>query len=295
MADPTPAYADPLEADNGNENYADDDADSAMGVSILESSSSMTSSIMQYREENGRTYHAFREGTIPLSGGQEKPLRRVLDAGTGTGIWAMDFGNYDNLQPRVPPNVTFYIDDLEDDWTYSYKFDFVYGRMLTGSIADWPRFIHQSYEFLEPGGWIELTDILLDLQSDDGTIGPDCAAQRWAAHMREAAAIWKRPLDSCLFYKQQLAEAGFTNVTERVYKWPSNPWPKDGKFKELGMWTYENLGVGLSGLSLALFTRALGWSKEQLEVFLVDVRKDMKDRSIHGWWPIYVVYAQKPE
>ncbi|CCF37263.1 hypothetical protein CH063_08643 [Colletotrichum higginsianum] len=66
MADPTPAYADPLEADNGNENYADDDADSAMGVSVLESSSSMTSSIMQYREENGRTYHAFREGRYVL-------------------------------------------------------------------------------------------------------------------------------------------------------------------------------------------------------------------------------------
>ncbi|WQF85886.1 Putative S-adenosyl-L-methionine-dependent methyltransferase superfamily [Colletotrichum destructivum] len=329
MADPTPAYADPLEADNANENYADNDADSAMGVSVLESSSSMTSSIMQYREENGRTYHAFREGnlqhhlcTLTFDGelflcpaGQDKPLCRVLDAGTGTGIWAMDFADVhpetlvtgvdlSPIQPPfVPPNVTFYIDDLEDDWTYSYKFDFVYGRMLTGSIADWPRFIHQSYEFLEPGGWIELTDILLDLQSDDGTVGPDCAAQRWAGHMREAAAIWKRPLNSCKFYKQQLAEAGFTNVTERVYKWPSNPWPKDGRFKELGqltrgslgMWTYENLGVGLSGLSLALFTRALGWSKEQLEVFLVDVRKDMKDRSIHGWWPIYVVYAQKPK
>ncbi|GKT61750.1 methyltransferase domain-containing protein [Colletotrichum tofieldiae] len=149
--------------------------------------------------------------------------------------------------------------------------------------------------FLEPGGWIELSDILLDLQSDDGTVGPDCAAQKWAMHMLEAAAIWKRPLDSCKFYKEQLAEAGFINITEKIYKWPSNPWPRDPKYKELGVWTYENLGNGLSGLSLALFTRALGWSKEELEVFLIDARKDMKDRSIHGWWPIYVVYGQKPE
>ncbi|WDK17124.1 methyltransferase domain-containing protein [Colletotrichum graminicola] len=306
-----------------------------MGVSVLESSASMTSSIMRYREENGRTYHAFREGryvlpndavendrldlqhhlyTLTFDGklfvspaGSDKPLHRVLDAGTGTGIWAMDVGmptpipttegvDLSPIQPAfVPPNVTFYIDDVEDDWTYSYKFDFIFGRMLTGSIADWPRFIHQSYEFLEPGGWIELSDILLDLQSDDGTVGPDCAAQTWAKHMLEAAAIWKRPLDSCKFYKEQLAEAGFVNITEKIYKWPTNPWPRDPKFKELGMWTYEDLGQGLSGLSLALFTRALGWSKEQLEVFLVDVRKDMKDRSIHGWWPIYVVYAQKPE
>lgn len=50
----------------------------------------------------------------------------------------------------VPPNVTFYVDDLEDEWTYSYKFDFIYGRMLTGSIADWPRFIRQSFECVLP-------------------------------------------------------------------------------------------------------------------------------------------------
>ncbi|EXF86460.1 methyltransferase domain-containing protein [Colletotrichum fioriniae PJ7] len=335
MADPAPAEAGPLEADNGEENDTNDDSDSAMGVSVLGSSASMTSSIMRYREENGRTYHAYREGryvlpndavendrldlqhhlyTLTFDGklfvspaGRDKPLKRVLDAGTGTGIWAMDFADdhqetlitgvdLSPIQPPfVPPNVTFYIDDLEDDWTYSYKFDFVFGRMLTGSIADWPRFIRQSYENLEPGGWIELSDILLDLQSDDGTVSPECATQKWAGHMLEAAAIWKRPLDSCKFYKEQLAEAGFTNIEEKIYKWPSNPWPKDPKYKELGVWTYENLGNGLSGLSLALFTRALGWSAEQLEVFLVDARKDMRDRSIHGWWPVYVVYAQKPE
>lgn len=50
------------------------------------------------------------------------------------------------------------------------------------------------------------------------------------------------------------------------------------------MWTYENLGNGASGLSMALFTRALGWRPEEVEVFLVDVRKQMKDRSIHAYW-----------
>lgn len=52
------------------------------------------------------------------------------------------------------------------------------------------------------------------------------------------------------------------------------------------MWTYEDLGKGASGLSMALFTRALGWSAEEVEVFLVDVRKDMKNKSIHSYWPV---------
>lgn len=48
----------------------------------------------------------------------------------------------------VPPNLTFYIDDIEDPWTFSYKFDLIYGRMLTGSVRDWPKFIKQSYEYV---------------------------------------------------------------------------------------------------------------------------------------------------
>jgi hypothetical protein len=45
---------------------------------------------------------------------------------------------------------------------------------------------------------------------------------------------------------------------------------------------------------MALFTRALGWTAEEVEVFLVGVRNDMKNPSVHGWWPIYVVYGRKP-
>ena len=52
------------------------------------------------------------------------------------------------------------------------------------------------------------------------------------------------------------------------------------------MWSYENIGGGLSGLSMALFNRVLGMSTEEIEIFLVEVRKDMKDRTIHAYWPM---------
>ncbi|PHH60645.1 hypothetical protein CDD81_1396 [Ophiocordyceps australis] len=312
----------------------DEDHDDGLGSSIASSSTSLASSILRYREENGRTYHAFRAGRYVLPNdevenerldlqhhlctltlgeklyvcpaGRDRPLKRVLDAGTGTGIWAMDFADdhpethvtgvdLSPIQPSfVPPNVSFFIDDLEDEWTFTYKFDFIYARMLTASISDWPKFMRQSYQNLEPGGWIEILDVYLQLQSDDDTIPPDCAAAKWGDHMIEAAAMLNRPLDSMTHYKEQLLDAGFINVTQCLYKWPTNSWPRDPKYKEIGMWTYENLGNGASGLSMALFTRALGWKQEEVEVFLINVRKQMKDRSIHAYWPIYVVYAQKP-
>lgn len=44
-----------------------------------------------------------------------------------------------------------------------------------------------------------------------------------------------RPINSSKFYKSQLETAGFSNVVEVIYMWPQNRYPKDAKFKELGM------------------------------------------------------------
>jgi hypothetical protein len=52
------------------------------------------------------------------------------------------------------------------------------------------------------------------------------------------------------------------------------------------MWHQKNITRSLYGLSVALFTRGLGWTLEELEVFLVDVRKDMSDAKIHAWAPM---------
>lgn len=49
---------------------------------------------------------------------------------------------------------------------------------------------------------------------------------------------------------------------------------------------FENFSDGLSGLSMAVFTRGLGWTQEELEVFLVEVRKSIKDTKIHGYYPM---------
>lgn len=50
----------------------------------------------------------------------------------------------------VAPNVEFFIDDLEAEWNYHTKFDLIYGRLLTGSIRNWPRLIAQAFEYADP-------------------------------------------------------------------------------------------------------------------------------------------------
>jgi hypothetical protein len=50
------------------------------------------------------------------------------------------------------------------------------------------------------------------------------------------------------------------------------------------MWQLENLGGGLEAISVGIFTRVLGWSKPELDVFLVQVRNEMKDTKIHAYF-----------
>jgi hypothetical protein len=53
-----------------------------------------------------------------------------------------------------------------------------------------------------------------------------------------------------------------------------------------GAWNNFNLNAGLQAMSMMLFTAALGWSAIEVETFLVDVRKDLKNRSYHAYWPM---------
>lgn len=82
----------------------------------MDSNRSLASSVRDYNYENGRRYHAYRQGEYPFPNDQEEqerldlihllfkmpigdalyraPIpsnaRRILDFGTGTGIWAIE-------------------------------------------------------------------------------------------------------------------------------------------------------------------------------------------------------------
>ncbi|KPA40415.1 methyltransferase protein [Fusarium langsethiae] len=255
----------PVEIHRPNTELHDDGDSSFDEISAFSDTGSLQSTIFKYRVQNGRTYHTYKEGcsidqqhhlalltlndrlfTAPTK--EDIHFKHVLDAGCGTGIWSMDFAADEHpeaevtgvdlspIQPTfVPPNVSFFIDDLEADWTYSKVFDFIYLRAMTGSIRDWPRLFNQAFKNLSPGGYIELMDPIYPVVSDDGTVSKDSAVYKWSNLMNEAATKMGSALDSALGYKDQLIQTGFVNVVETPYKWPMNNWPRDKKLKELGI------------------------------------------------------------
>ena len=81
-----------------------------------------------------------------------------------------------------------------------------------------------------------------------------------------------------------IRDAGFVNIKQHIAKLPMGGWPKNKVLKEVGILNVEQALMGLEGLVLRLFTQALGWSIPEVEVFLVGLRKDIKNPNIHAYY-----------
>ena len=139
-----------------------EDADSSIGSDVESSTASICSSILNYRNINGRTYHSdsfangeywapndpkhieatdmyyhavdmMFDGKLHLAPLIEDKLEKAIDIGTGSGLWAIDFADkYDkcfvigtDISPVQPSWVPANLQFLIDDATkeWTYKDD----------------------------------------------------------------------------------------------------------------------------------------------------------------------------
>lgn len=114
----------------------------------------------------------------------------------------------------------------------------------------------------------------------------DTALYRLGELFVESSVALGRPLNAASSYKDLMEKAGFVDVVERQLKWPVGVWPKDKYYKELGHWGYANMDVGIEALIMALLTRGMGWSREEVLVFCAQVRRDIRDSRIHSYLPM---------
>jgi hypothetical protein len=186
----------------------------------------------------------------------------------------------------VPPNCSFEVDDLEKEWTWTKQFDFIHCRMMLGSFGDYAAIVQAAYNHLAPGGYLEIAEFCYPALCDDGTLKQDSVLSKWCDLCVEACEKQGRPLYSASAYRQFMADAGFEGLVEETRRWPTNRWPKDRLYKELGTWCLANLDGGLEGITMAHFTRGLGWRAEDVIAFCAMVRKEMRDPKIHAYWPM---------
>ena len=193
-----------------------------------------------------------------------------------------------NSRISLPSNVRFLMEDAtEEDWGNS-KYDFIHTRMLLGAMEDFKAIIKRSYDYLEPGGYMESQELYNLLYCGDGTLAEDNAFLGWIKTQDEAAMKMGRPLRIANKLKKWYEECGFVDVQEEVFQLPVNGWPKDPRFKFIGKFWQKSLMDGLQAFSLGWFHRAWGWSREEIEAYLVPVRHALNDRRVHAYHKLSV-------
>ncbi|KAK4168200.1 S-adenosyl-L-methionine-dependent methyltransferase [Cladorrhinum sp. PSN259] len=317
---------------------SDNDADSLFSEnSIPYSTESLTESVLAYRTIHGRTYHSDRGNAQYWGSNDEKQsenqdlyhhiqtlllddklflapvdtasLKKVVDVGTGTGIWAIDFADtyphvnvlgidISPIQPSwVPPNLEFQIDDVTRPWTFEpNSVDYIHMRFLNGSIDDWDALFAEAYRALKPGGILESMEPSAVLTSDDGTVNDDSALAEWARIFHEAGRRSGRPFTVFEDDLQNKAFAanGFVDVTEIRKKCPLGAWPKDPKQKQIGQYGHLMLEQDSEGLILFAANVLNGWKKEEVAVYISQVKRELRSNKKHCHYWQKIVWGRKP-
>jgi hypothetical protein len=120
--------------------------------------------------------------------------------------------------------------------------------------------------------------------SDDGTLEEGSPIQAWGKNFFEASEKFGTSTTAAKDLKSMMEKAGFVDVEEHILKLPVGPWPKDRRLKKVGLFESVNMQEGLEALTIKAFTKALGWSAEQVQVFMMDVRKQVRDRNVHSYY-----------
>lgn len=246
-----------------------------------------------------------------------KNPHRILDLGTGTGLWAVDMADkypsalvigtdLSPIQPHwVPPNwcilpfppplptthadfiaSKFEVDDADCQFTFeSDYFDLVHARNISQGIKDFDNLAAQMFRVTTPGGYAELGELGFTVFSDDGTMAPDNGIKIYCEKLEQAMITAGRPPMKANDLKSKLENAGFIDVRTKTFKQPFGPWTKDKVLKQVGAFNVLQCSEGgaFHSYGMAAFTRVLGMSKDDAEVLCRNAIRDTRNKNYHTY------------
>lgn len=243
----------------------------------------------------------------------DEPQSRILDLGCGTSSWAIEVAGkhpsatvigIDLGQPQPsnkPTNYTYIQANFEKPWPFDesdtrQNFDFMHHRFVFIGLRNAKEYIAQAWRHLKPGGYFEIQDFELpfrtttpkytqyvcDLDHSQRTVGIDMqAANKW---------------------DDWLAEAGFVDINHEYIDWTLGVPEGDGTFDhgderlcQVSELALENMITGLKGFCKLGYLNVHGWTEEKLDVWIEEVREELRRNPGKNAMPLHVIYGRKPE
>ncbi|KAL6701925.1 methyltransferase LAE1 [Trichoderma pleuroticola] len=261
-------------------------------------------------------FHKFfmvaREDRISEAPLDKEGQPRIMDLGTGTGIWAFnlveDFAqdaqvlavDLNQIQPALIPRgvTTMQFDIEEPSWEPLLRdCDLIHLRLLYGSIKDsnWPAIYHKVFEHLVPGGYIEHIEVDWAPQWEDDNIPTHSALREWAHLFQRAMRRYQRNVTvSCEAARDNMEAAGFTEFAETTMRCYVNPWSPERHTRESARWFNLALSLGLEAMSMMPMIDKLGMTKEDIQDLCNRVKKEICILRYHAYCTLHIWTARKP-
>ncbi|QRV85962.1 methyltransferase domain protein [Ceratobasidium sp. AG-Ba] len=225
--------------------------------------------------------------------------RRVLDCGTGNGVWAMEmadeFGwvevtgvDLAPVQPRtVPPNCVFELFDLDgqrlpypDNW-----FDVIHARSVYTGVRHYSTFLRELARVLRPGGVVILAEVDSTPFTDKKhRIPPGVrgGAPGWTDFWEQVRQAWGQ-LGIDVAIPSRLRSIvretrDFESIVAQEALVPIGFWPKDPVILSIGQLAWMNYDSMLLGLRPLLLEH--GISSEKVATLIEDAQSDLYDPKV---------------
>ena len=88
---------------------------------------------------------------------------------------------------------------------------------------------------MNSGAYLQFVDIEFTPRCDDGTMPADTVWRKWEQTACAFRDISHRRFFNARETKQEIKDAGFVDIVEKIYKLPIGGWSSDPKYREIGI------------------------------------------------------------
>lgn len=182
-----------------------------------------------------------------------------------------------------PSNCTFAVADIEQEWSYGHRFDYIHGRFLSMGIRDWAKIFKQSFENLKPGGWVEYQEAELTFPVEANSPKSNQELRSLSNDVQDAALEIGVDVRQAHSWKDKIVAAGFTDHHMLQLRWPLGEWSVEPREKVIGRMNRLNMLNGIEGLTMAYLVRVSKQPVEEVRERLARVKEEMKDADVHQY------------
>jgi hypothetical protein len=172
------------------------------------------------------------------------------------------------------------VDDAEDTWNYRSKFDLIHARASVLCWRSYPAFVNEAFKALEPGGWLEMQEFN-HRPVFHGEASNRSAIKKYYDLIVQGAQSQGVSVTGFMHMKSLMAASGFVNIEEKKFVWPLGTWAKGRHHRNLGVLLKQNFLMAAEALALRPLS-GIGWSREEIQVLLAEVRQELRDNSVDG-------------